>query len=220
MNVQIEESWKKVLQPEFEAPYFHNLVNFVKSEYASHKIYPPGGQIFNAFNHCSFDDVRVVIIGQDPYHGHGQANGLCFSVSPGVTLPPSLRNIFQERKADVGVDPSDNGDLTHWARQGVLLLNATLTVRAKSPGSHQKKGWEEFTDGVIRLLSAHKDRLAFILWGAYAQRKGEVIDPQRHFILKSPHPSPFSANRGFFGSRPFSKVNEYLQSTGQKPIDW
>ncbi len=220
MNVQIEESWKKALQPEFEKPYFHNLVNFVKSEYASHKIYPPGGQIFNAFNHCSFDEVRVVIIGQDPYHGHGQANGLCFSVAPGVTLPPSLRNIFQERKADVGVDPSGNGDLTHWARQGVLLLNATLTVRAKSPGSHQKKGWEEFTDGVIRVLSAHRDRLAFILWGAYAQRKGEVIDPKRHFILKSPHPSPFSANRGFFGSRPFSKVNEYLQSTGQKPIDW
>lgn len=220
MNVQIEESWKEVLQPEFEKPYFHNLVNFVKTEYAAHRIYPPGSQIFNAFNFCAFDNVRVVIIGQDPYHGEGQANGLCFSVAPGMVLPPSLRNIFQERSADVGVEATGNGDLTHWARQGVLLLNATLTVRAKSPGSHQKKGWEEFTDSVIRVLSDRRDQLAFILWGAYAQHKGEVIDSQRHFVLKSPHPSPFSANRGFFGSRPFSRVNDYLVSTGQKPIDW
>jgi uracil-DNA glycosylase len=220
MNVQIEESWKGMLQPEFEKPYFHNLVNFVKSEYTDHKVYPPGGKIFSAFNFCSFHDVRVVIIGQDPYHGEGQANGLCFSVAPGVVLPPSLRNIFKERKADLDIASSGNGDLTHWAKQGVLLLNATLTVRAKSPGSHQNKGWEEFTDAVIRMLSENREQLAFILWGAYAQRKGAVIDSDKHFILSSPHPSPFSANRGFFGSRPFSRVNNYLTSTGQEPIDW
>lgn len=220
MNVQIEASWKSRLLSEFEKPYFHNLTNFVKTEYASHQIYPPGKQIFNAFNFCPFDQTRVVIIGQDPYHGPGQANGLCFSVAPAVALPPSLRNIFQERHNDLGIPLTTNGDLSHWAHQGVLMLNATLTVRAKSPGSHQKKGWEEFTDAVIGKLSEERENIAFILWGAYAQKKGEVIDRSRHFVHSSPHPSPFSAHRGFFGSRPFSKVNEFLQEQGQTPIDW
>lgn len=220
MNVKLEESWKKRLLEEFEKPYFHQLVEFVKAEYANNTIYPPAKEIFKAFDSCSFDDIKVVIIGQDPYHGPGQANGLCFSVRPGVPMPPSLVNIFKERKSDLGKAMPPNGDLTNWAEQGVLLLNATLTVAAKSPGSHQKKGWEEFTDAVIQKLSDEKENIVFILWGAYAQKKGAVIDRQKHFVIESPHPSPFAAHRGFFGSKPFSKTNEYLKSQNLSTIDW
>ena len=220
MNVKLEESWKKRLLEEFEKPYFHQLVEFVKAEYANNTIYPPAKEIFKAFDSCSFDDIKVVIIGQDPYHGPGQANGLCFSVRPGVPMPPSLVNIFKERKSDLGKAMPPNGDLTNWAEQGVLLLNATLTVAAKSPGSHQKKGWEEFTDAVIQKLSDEKENIVFILWGAYAQKKGAVIDRQKHFVIESPHPSPFAAHRGFFGSKPFSKANEYLKSQNLSTIDW
>jgi uracil-DNA glycosylase len=220
MEVQIEPSWKELLNDEFEKPYFGELVAFVKSEYTSHQVYPPGSQIFNAFNHCPVDQTRVVIIGQDPYHGHGQANGLCFSVKEGVPMPPSLVNIFKEIKGDLGKDIPPHGSLERWAKQGVLLLNATLTVRASSPGSHQKKGWEDFTDAVIKGISEQKSGLVFILWGAYAQKKGEIIDESKHYVIKSPHPSPFSANRGFFGSKPFSKTNEYLARTGKTEIVW
>ena len=220
MEVQIESSWKELLKGEFEKPYFQDLVTFVKSEYAQHKIYPPGSQIFNAFNYCPVDQIRVVIIGQDPYHGHGQANGLCFSVKEGIPMPPSLVNIFKEIKADIGKDIPPHGSLERWAKQGVLLLNATLTVRASSPGSHQKRGWEEFTDAVIESIAREKSGLVFILWGAYAQKKGEIIDDTKHYVIKSPHPSPFSANRGFFGSKPFSKTNVYLTENGKKTIDW
>jgi len=220
MNVKLEESWKKRLLEEFEKPYFHQLVEFVKAEYANKTIYPPAKEIFKAFDSCSFDDIKVVIIGQDPYHGPGQANGLCFSVRPGVPMPPSLVNIFKERKSDLGKAMPPNGDLTNWAEQGVLLLNATLTVAAKSPGSHQKKGWEEFTDAVIQKLSDEKENIVFILWGAYAQKKGAVIDREKHFVIESPHPSPFAAHRGFFGSKPFSKANEYLKSQNLSTIDW
>ncbi|WNB16812.1 uracil-DNA glycosylase [Marivirga arenosa] len=220
MNVKLEESWKKRLLEEFEKPYFHQLVEFVKAEYANNTIYPPAKEIFKAFDSCSFDDIKVVIIGQDPYHGPGQANGLCFSVRPGVPMPPSLVNIFKERKSDLGKAMPPNGDLTNWAEQGVLLLNATLTVAAKSPGSHQKKGWEEFTDAVIQKLSDEKENIVFILWGAYAQKKGAVIDREKHFVIESPHPSPFAAHRGFFGSKPFSKANEYLKSQNLSTIDW
>ncbi len=220
MNVQIEPSWKELLKEEFDKPYFSQLVEFVKAEYTQHQVYPPGSQIFNAFNHCPVDQARVVIIGQDPYHGHGQANGLCFSVKEGIPMPPSLVNIFKEIKGDLGKDIPPHGSLERWAKQGVLLLNATLTVRASSPGSHQKKGWEEFTDAVIKKISEQKSGLVFILWGAYAQKKGEVIDESKHFVIKSPHPSPFSANRGFFGSKPFSKTNEYLNQSGKQEINW
>lgn len=220
MEVTIEESWKEHLKPEFEQTYFQDLVQFVKNEYQNGTVYPPGKFIFNAFDHCPFDKVKVVILGQDPYHGPNQANGLCFSVRNGVPMPPSLVNIFKELRADTGADMPPNGDLTRWADQGVLLLNATLTVRAKSPGSHQNKGWEEFTDAVVKLLSEEKENLVFILWGAYAQKKGSVIDRNKHFVISSPHPSPFSANRGFFGSKPFSQANEYLASKGLEPIKW
>lgn len=220
MEVTIEESWKARLTPEFNKPYFQELVQFVKDEYQNATIYPPGKFIFNAFDHCPFDKVKVVILGQDPYHGPNQANGLCFSVHNGVPMPPSLVNIFKELRADIGTDMPPNGDLTRWADQGVLLLNATLTVRAKSPGSHQNKGWEEFTDEVVKLLSEQKENLVFILWGAYAQKKGSVIDRNKHYVISSPHPSPFSANRGFFGSKPFSKANEYLASKGIETIVW
>ncbi len=220
MNVKIDPSWKQLLTEEFDKKYFQELVGFVKGEYANYKVYPPGKQIFNAFDHCTLNNTRVVIIGQDPYHGPSQANGLCFSVSEGVRKPPSLLNIFKERKSDVGKEIPDSGNLERWAMQGVLLLNATLTVRANAPGSHQGKGWEQFTDAVINLISMNKNNIVFILWGAYAQKKGQMIDSSKHHIIKSAHPSPFAADRGFFGSKPFSKANEYLRSKGLETIDW
>lgn len=220
MEVKIAASWKQRLHNEFEKPYFIELTTLVKQEYNSYVVYPKAKEIFNAFDACAFDDVKVVILGQDPYHGEGQANGLCFSVNQGVKPPPSLVNIFKEIKADLGKPIPTSGNLQRWANQGVLLLNATLTVRASSPGSHQKKGWETFTDAVIKIISEEREGLVFILWGAYAQKKGEVIDREKHFVIMSPHPSPFSADRGFFGSKPFSKTNEYLKSKGLKEIDW
>lgn len=220
MNVKIEASWKQLLVDEFEKPYFEDLTDFVKSEYTNHRIYPPGSQIFNAFEFCPASEIKVVIIGQDPYHGHGQANGLCFSVAEGVPMPPSLLNIFKELKADLGVQMPPHGSLERWAKQGVLLLNATLTVRAHQPGSHQNKGWEQFTDVVIRQLAVQKEKLVFILWGSYAQKKGEFIDANRHLVISSAHPSPFAAHRGFFGSRPFSRTNDYLVTNGKAPIIW
>lgn len=220
MDVKIAPSWKSRLSDEFLKPYFLQLIDFVKVEYQSHTVYPPGKEIFRAFDQCDFDSVNVVIIGQDPYHGPGQANGLCFSVRPEVKMPPSLVNIFKEIQADLGKPFPPNGDLERWAVQGVLLLNATLTVRASSPGSHQNKGWETFTDAVIAKISAERSNVVFLLWGAYAQKKGAIIDRTRHLVLMSAHPSPFSADRGFFGSRHFSKANEYLRSKGLKEIDW
>ncbi len=209
-----------MLDEEFEKEYFKNLVSFVKSEYQQHRIYPPGSQIFNAFQYCPLDQTKVVIIGQDPYHGPGQANGLCFSVAEGVRMPPSLVNIFKELKDDLGVDMPPHGSLERWSKQGVLLLNATLTVRASTPGSHQNKGWEEFTDAVIHKLSSEREGLVFILWGAYAQKKGSVIDTSKHYVIQSAHPSPFAAHKGFFGSKPFSKTNEYLRKNGKDVINW
>lgn len=220
MEVNIEKTWKEKLSNEFEKEYFQQLVSFVKSEVNNKTIYPPAREIFKAFDACPFDEVKVVILGQDPYHGEGQANGLCFSVTPGIPMPPSLVNIFKERKSDLGKSMPPNGDLTTWAKQGVLLLNATLTVASKSPGSHQKKGWEQFTDAAISKLSEEKENLVFILWGAYAQKKGAVIDRSKHFVIESPHPSPFAAHRGFFGSRPFSKANEYLNEVNREQIEW
>lgn len=220
MDVKIEPSWKNLLQPEFSKDYFYQLVSFVRQEYKQNKIFPPGPQIFNAFDHCPLDRVKVVIIGQDPYHGPGQAHGLCFSVNDGIAFPPSLRNIFQEINTDLNKKIPESGNLERWASQGVLLLNATLTVKAHSPGSHQNKGWESFTDRVIQLVSDHKQNVAFLLWGSYAQKKSVLIDGSKHLVLKAPHPSPFSANRGFFGCRHFSKTNQYLQEQGLEPIDW
>jgi uracil-DNA glycosylase len=220
MEVKIERSWKDKLRNEFEQDYFSKLTSFVKSEVQTKTIYPPAKEIFKAFAACPFDEVKVVILGQDPYHGAGQANGLCFSVHPGVPMPPSLVNIFKERKSDLGKQMPPNGDLTVWAKQGVLLLNATLTVAAKSPGSHQKKGWEEFTDAVIQKLSNDKEHLVFILWGAYAQKKGSIIDRNKHFVIESAHPSPFAAHRGFYGSKPFSKCNNFLTSQNKETIEW
>lgn len=220
VTVKIAESWRIRLQHEFEKPYFQILTNFVKSEYQSQTVYPPGPEIFRAFDWCSIDELKVVILGQDPYHGAGQANGLCFSVRSDVKMPPSLQNIFKEIHSDLGKPIPTNGNLERWAKQGVLLLNATLTVRASSPGSHQQKGWELFTDEVIKIISTEKENVVFILWGAYAQKKGEVIDKNKHLIIKSAHPSPFSAHNGFFGSQPFSKANAYLKSKGLQEIDW
>lgn len=220
MNVRIHPSWQAVLQEEFDKDYFAKLTDFVRSEYARTTIYPPARQIFNAFDHCPFDKVRVVIIGQDPYHEQGQANGLCFSVAPGVQMPPSLVNIFKEIQSDLGKPFPENGDLTRWANQGVLLLNATLTVQAHYAASHQNRGWEEFTDAVIRILCEKRENLVFILWGAYAQKKGAFIDSSRHLVLKSAHPSPLSAYHGFFGNHHFSLANDYLIQHGQQPIDW
>lgn len=220
MNVQIEPSWKEILQPEFEKEYFVKLTEFVKSEYQSKTIYPKGKDIFNAFNLCPFNNVKVVIIGQDPYHGPGQAHGLCFSVLPGVKFPPSLRNIFKEINADIGSPIPEHGDLTHWAKQGVFLLNATLTVQAHNAGSHQKKGWETFTHEVIRLLASQKENLVFLLWGAFAQKKAELIDKSKHLVLESVHPSPLSASRGFFGNNHFSKTNAYLSEHNIDKIEW
>lgn len=220
MDIKIEQSWKDVLNEEFEKDYFKNLVDFVKSEYKRYTIYPPGKYIFSAFDHCSFDDVKVVILGQDPYHGPGQANGLCFSVSDGVRKPPSLVNIFKEINADLGNPVPESGNLERWASQGILLLNATLTVRANQAGSHQKKGWEIFTDAVIQAISEKKEGVVFILWGSYAQKKGAVIQQDKHCILTSAHPSPLSAHNGFFGNKHFSKTNEYLAKKEKTQIIW
>lgn len=220
MNIRIEESWKERLSTEFGKTYFKELVEFVKSEYTNYKVFPPGKQIFNAFDHCSFDNTKVVIIGQDPYHGSGQANGLCFSVADGVRKPPSLVNIFKEIAADLGKPLPESGNLERWADQGILMLNATLTVRASAPGSHQNKGWEDFTDAVIKLLNEQKQNLVFMLWGAYAQKKGTLINRNQHLVLESAHPSPFAAHRGFFGNKHFSKCNVFLVDQGKKVIDW
>jgi uracil-DNA glycosylase len=220
MEVKIDESWKTRLSPEFDKDYFQKLALFVKEEYSKNTVYPPGSLIFNAFNLCPFDKVKAVIIGQDPYHGPGQAHGLCFSVRDGVDFPPSLKNIFKEIKSDLGISVPASGNLERWASQGVLLLNATLTVRGHMAGSHQKKGWEQFTDAVITILNSEKDNLVFFLWGSYAQNKGEAIDESKHLVLKSVHPSPLSASRGFFGNRHFSRCNEYLLKHGIEPVKW
>ena len=220
MDVKIDASWKKVLQDEFEKPYFAQLTNFVRDEYKTKKIFPPGNMIFSAFDHCPFDKVKVVIIGQDPYHNDGQAHGLCFSVNTGVDFPPSLINIFKEIERDLGKPTPTSGNLERWAEQGVLLLNATLTVQAHSAGSHQGRGWETFTDAVIRKVAEEKVHVVFMLWGNYAQQKGAVVDGQKHLVLKSVHPSPLSAYRGFIGCGHFSAANEYLTSKGLSPINW
>jgi uracil-DNA glycosylase len=220
MEVKIAQSWKDRLSDEFSKPYFSTLIEFVRTEYLSATIYPPGKEIFRAFDCCDFNQVKVVIIGQDPYHGPGQANGLCFSVRDGVRMPPSLVNIFKEIKKDLGKEIPTSGDLGRWADQGVLLLNATLTVKAGTPGSHQNKGWESFTDAVIKKISDERENVVFLLWGAYAQKKGEIIDRSKHFVLMSAHPSPFSADRGFFGCKHFSKANQYLKSKGLPEINW
>lgn len=220
MVVKIEESWKAHLQEEFGKPYFERLTEYVRQEYADKTVYPPAKLIFNAFNRCPFQDVKVVIVGQDPYHEPGQAHGLCFSVPEEMSLPPSLQNIYKEITQDMGKKTPRSGNLERWAEQGVLLLNATLTVQAHRAGSHQGKGWEEFTDAAIRHLASEREHLVFILWGAYAQRKGESIDANRHLVLKSPHPSPLSAHRGFFGNKHFSRANDYLKAHGKQPVDW
>jgi len=221
MDVKIDQTWKIQLAQEFEKPYFDKLIDFVKKEYASTKVYPPGKYIFNAFDKCTFENTKVVIIGQDPYHGNNQANGLSFSVNDGVPCPPSLQNIFKEIQDDLGIPIPKSGNLERWAEQGVLLLNSTLTVRAGEAGSHQKKGWETFTDTVIKAVSDQKENVIFMLWGKYAQDKGAVIDSSKHLILKAKHPSPMAANSGgWFGTKHFSQANDYLISQGLKPINW
>lgn len=220
MKVKIHSSWQKYLQSEFDKPYFEQLTSFVRQEYATQTVYPPGKLIFNAFDLCPFDNVKVVLIGQDPYHEPGQAHGLCFSVNNGVAFPPSLNNIFKEIHDDTGHPIPESGDLTRWATQGVLLLNATLTVRAHQAGSHQRKGWEQFTDAVISTISREKDNVVFILWGSFAQSKSALIDQSKHYILRSAHPSPLSAYRGFFGNHHFSLTNSYLKEHNKKEIEW
>ncbi len=221
MQVKIHESWQNVLTEEFEKNYFHSLISFVKSEYSSKKCFPKGSQIFSAFDFCPFDELKVVIIGQDPYHGVGQANGLCFSVNDGVSFPPSLINIFKEIQTDLNIPTPKTGNLERWASQGVLLLNATLTVREGEAGSHQGKGWEQFTDAVIQKISTEKENVVFLLWGSFAKQKGSKIDRTKHFVLETGHPSPLSANRGlWFGNKHFSKTNEYLIQKNLKPINW
>ncbi len=221
MQVEIHPSWKKVLHSEFESPYFQSLISFVKDEYNKTLCFPPGSLIFNAFDKCPFDKVKVVILGQDPYHGLGQANGLCFSVPVGITFPPSLQNIFKEIKNDLNYPIPKSGNLQHWASQGVFLLNATLTVRAHQAGSHQKKGWETFTDRVIQYLSQEKEGIVFLLWGGFARQKVKFINSQKHMVITSGHPSPLSANRGFwFGNKHFSKCNDYLKGRGVTQIQW
>lgn len=220
MEVRIDPQWKALIGAEFEKEYFAELVSFVKQEYATHLIFPAGRNIFRAFEKCKPDDLKVVIIGQDPYHGVGQANGLCFSVNDGVPFPPSLVNIFQEAKADVGAPIPTSGNLDRWAEQGVLLLNAVLTVRAHEAASHAGKGWERFTDAVVQAIAQHKQGIVYMLWGNYAQRKAAMVDPQKNCILKSVHPSPLSAHRGFFGCHHFSQANQYLIQTGRTPIVW
>ncbi|MBU1071213.1 uracil-DNA glycosylase [Patescibacteria group bacterium] len=220
MNVKIEPSWKKILKPEFTKPYFKTLTDFVKNEYNSCHVYPPAKFIFNAFNSTPFNKVKVVILGQDPYHGTNQAHGLSFSVLPPTKPPPSLQNIYKEIVNDIGKTTDTSGNLTHWAKQGVLLLNATLTVRAHQAGSHQNQGWEEFTDTVIKNISDKKTGIIFMLWGNYAKQKGINIDRNKHLILEAPHPSPLSAHSGFFGCQHFSQTNTYLLLNGQEPINW
>ncbi len=220
MDVKIEPSWKAALETEFSQPYFAQLAQFIRQEYQTTTVYPPPRFIFAAFNHCPFNQVKVVILGQDPYHGPNQANGLCFSVANQVTIPPSLINIYKEINSDLGTSPPHSGNLERWADQGVLLLNATLTVRAHQAASHQNKGWERFTDAVIKVLSDQKEHLVFLLWGSYAQRKGAVIDPSKHLILKTTHPSPLSAHNGYFGCRHFSQTNDYLTVHGITSIIW
>lgn len=220
MDVKLEPSWKEALQAEVHKEYFAQLAEFVRKEYTQATVYPPPKFIFRAFELTPFNTVRVVILGQDPYHGPGQANGLCFAVNEGVPLPPSLQNIYKEIESDIGEAPRRTGDLERWATQGVLLLNATLTVRARTAGSHQNKGWEQFTDAAISALSEKQEGLVFILWGNYAKQKGAHIDRTKHLVIESAHPSPFSAYNGFFGSRPFSKTNEYLKRHGKEPINW
>ena len=219
--VKLHDSWKSVLNQEFTEPYFDSLVDFVKSEYKSKRCYPPGGQIFAAFDNCPFDQLKVVIIGQDPYHGRGQANGLCFSVNDEVPHPPSLINIFKEISTDIGNPYPKSGNLEKWAKQGVLLLNATLTVQESLAGSHQGKGWEKFTDAVIEKISEQKEKVVFMLWGGFAKKKGLKVDKNRHFVLTSGHPSPLSANRGYwFGNKHFSKCNDFLKANNIEPINW
>ena len=220
MNVKIAEDWKALLADEFEQPYFAELVGFVREEYGSRQIFPRGTNIFRAFDKCPFDKLKVVIIGQDPYHGEGQANGLCFSVNDGVQFPPSLRNIFQEVESDTGAPVPTSGNLDRWAEQGVLLLNSVLTVRAHEAASHAGRGWERFTDAVVREIAARREGVVYMLWGSYAQRKGAIADPARNCILKAVHPSPLSAYRGFFGCRHFSQANNYLVTHGREPIVW
>ena len=220
MDVKIEQSWKEQLANEFEKAYFKQLTEFVRQEYQRTTVYPRGDHIFNAFAHCPFDKVKVVLLGQDPYHEPGQAHGLCFSVQDGVAFPPSLINIFKEIESDLEKHIPRSGDLTRWADQGVLLLNATLTVKAHVAGSHQNKGWETFTDAVIDRLNANRTHIVYLLWGAYAQRKGSFINAARNLVLKSAHPSPLSAYRGFFGNRHFSQTNDYLIASGQDPVEW
>ena len=220
MNVKIAEDWKALLADEFEQPYFAELVGFVREEYGSRQIFPRGTNIFRAFDKCPFDKLKVVIIGQDPYHGEGQANGLCFSVNDGVQFPPSLRNIFQEVESDTGAPVPTSGNLDRWAEQGVLLLNSVLTVRDHEAASHAGRGWERFTDAVVREIAARREGVVYMLWGSYAQRKGAIADPARNCILKAVHPSPLSAYRGFFGCRHFSQANDYLVAHGKEPIVW
>jgi len=220
-DIQLEPGWKMALMEEFEKSYMKDLKGFLKTELDKKKqIFPKAKDYFTAFNMTPIEDVRVVILGQDPYHGPGQAHGLSFSVKEGVSLPPSLKNIYKELEADLDVQAPKTGDLSQWARQGVLLLNATLSVEAHKAGSHQKRGWEEFTDKAIEVLNENGDGIVFVLWGAYAQKKGSIIDRERHFVMESPHPSPLSAHRGFFGSKPFSQINDYLESRGEPPIQW
>ena len=220
MNITIENSWKKLLNNEFQKNYFKELVNFVKKEYSNKTIYPPGKLIFQAFNNCPFEKVKVVIIGQDPYHGYNQANGLCFSVADGLKKPPSLLNIFKEIRSDVDLKIPKSGNLERWSNQGVLMLNSILTVEKGEPGSHKNKGWENFTDSVIQIIANNTSNIAFILWGAYAQKKGEKINRNKHLILEAAHPSPFSADRGFFGQKHFSRCNEYLKRHNKEEIMW
>ena len=220
MDVKISESWKNLLQEEFNKPYFEELTRFVKSEYSAGQVFPVGRNIFRAFDKCPFDKLKVVIIGQDPYHGVGQANGLCFSVDDGVQYPPSLQNIFKEIHDDIGSPIPSSGNLDRWAEQGVLLLNAVLTVRAHQAASHVGRGWEQFTDAVVRTIAQRKEGVVYMLWGNYAQRKGQIADPERNLILKSVHPSPLSVYRGFFGCKHFSKANDYLIQQGKEPIVW
>ncbi len=219
-EIRLHPSWKAVLTDEFEKPYFKSLISFVKHEYSTTSVYPPGRLIFSALDHTPFEEVKVVILGQDPYHGVGQANGLCFSVNDGIAIPPSLKNIFAELRDDLGIEPPKSGNLERWANQGVLLLNATLTVRAHEAGSHQNKGWEQFTDAAISALSEQRENVVFMLWGSYAQKKGSVIDRSKHLVLEAPHPSPLSAYRGFLGCRHFSRANTYLKDEGKKEINW
>ena len=220
MDVKIAQDWKQLLQPEFDKPYFEELTRFVRAEYAAGQVVPAGKNIFRAFDKCSVDALKVVIIGQDPYHGVGQANGLCFSVNDGVQFPPSLQNIFKEIQADLGTPIPPSGNLDRWAEQGVLLLNSVLTVRAHQAASHAGRGWEQFTDAVVRIIAEQKQGIVYMLWGSYAQKKGQIASPAHNLILKSVHPSPLSVYRGFFGCKHFSQANEYLQSVGKEPIVW